>query len=145
MTRDEIVRVARSYVDTPFHHAGRTPGLALDCAGVLICVGRELGLWSADFDVPQYTPNPDGHTMIELCEKHLVRIPREVARPGDVICTISSRDPQHLGVLADYRHGGLSVVHASNATRPPRVVEQRLMFYARMRLASVFSFPGVIS
>ena len=43
-TRADAVRVARTYIDTPFQHMGRLPGVGLDCAGVLVCVARELSL-----------------------------------------------------------------------------------------------------
>lgn len=140
-TRDDIVRVARSYLGTPFHHMGRQPGLGLDCAGIPICVCRELGLVEPDFDVPPYTPTPDGHTLIEWCNGRLRRVVQ--MQPGDMIVTVVDRDPQHIGILGDYRHGGLSIIHAANNAAPPRVIETRLMFSRALRFVAAFALPGV--
>ncbi len=43
MKREDFVRVARSYIGTPFHHQGRLPGVGLDCAGVIVCALAECG------------------------------------------------------------------------------------------------------
>jgi cell wall-associated NlpC family hydrolase len=142
--RADIVRVARSYVGTQFHHAARLPGVGMDCAGVVICAGRALGIWPQDFDVPPYTEQPDG-TLLDLCDQHLVRISRAVMMPGDVIVLRIAEEPQHLGIVGDYRHGGLSIIHASNAKSvvPPRVIETRLMFARNQRFVAAYAFPGI--
>jgi cell wall-associated NlpC family hydrolase len=142
-TRADIVRVARSYVGTPFLHRGRKPGLSLDCAGVVICAMRETGLVAPDFDVPEYARRPDGTTLMSLCSANLTRIAQREMQPGDVIVLITDADPQHLGILADYRHGGLSMIHASNDVRYLRTLEMRLMFSRHQRFAAAFSIPGV--
>jgi len=49
--RDEIVRLSRAYIDTPFHHAARLPGVGLDCVGLLVCVARAVGIVDKSFDV----------------------------------------------------------------------------------------------
>jgi hypothetical protein len=145
--RSDIVRIARTYLGTPFHHRGRTPGVALDCAGLLVCDARELGLVSADFDVPSYTATPDG-TMIEWCDRYMgARATKKSMQPGDAICLITQREPgapeQHLGILADYRHGGLSIIHASNDRLHKGVIEHRLIFSPAFRFAAAWSFPGI--
>jgi cell wall-associated NlpC family hydrolase len=142
-TRSDIVRVARSYLGTPFHHMERQPGKALDCAGLIICVMRELALVAPDFDVPPYTPTPDGVSMLAQCDQYLTRTTREAMQPGDAIVLITDKYPQHLGILGDYAHGGLSLIHAANAAQPPRVVETRLMFTRVCRFVAAYSLPGV--
>lgn len=141
-TRADYVRVARSYIDTPWHHRGRTPGLALDCAGVLVCAARDLGTVAPDFDVPDYTRAPDG-TLLEWCERYMTRVSRERMQAGDAIVLITDREPQHLGLLGDYRHDGLSIIHSANNAAPPRVIETRLMFHKRARYVASFVMPGV--
>lgn len=94
--------IARSYVGTPFVHQGRTPGVALDCAGVVICIARQRGHVAADFDVSNYAQQPDKWSIIEACDEHLMRIRVDEARPGDVLVMAWDSYPQHLGIMGRY-------------------------------------------
>lgn len=146
-TRADIVRVARGYLGTPWHHRGRQPGLALDCAGPLICVCRELGLLAPDFDVPEYGMTPDG-TMHEWMDRYMgPRASKSDMQPGDAVSLVTQKErdspEQHLGILGDYRHGGLSIIHASNDRLHMRVIEHRLMFSRTLRFAGAWAFPGI--
>lgn len=129
---------------TPFHHMGRLPGVGLDCAGILICSARELGLVAPDFDVPSYLPTPDGRSMLKWCKQYMgVKVSKDSIQPGDAIVLITDKDPQHLGILGDNLNGGLSIIHACNASHPPRVIETRLMFSRILRFVAAYSFPGI--
>ena len=132
-TRADIVRVARTYIETPFAHMARLPGVGLDCAGVIVCVSRELGLVEPDFDEPPYMPTPDGRKMVELCNRYMTPVAEAAMQPGDAILLITDVDPQHLGILGDYLYGGFSIIHAANDARPPRVIETRLMYSRALR------------
>ncbi|MBE0615136.1 MAG: hypothetical protein IH604_15800 [Burkholderiales bacterium] len=137
------MRTARGFIGTPFHHMGRLPGVGLDCSGVLICLGRDLGLVAASFDVPAYTPGANGVAMLEWCSVHMTPVPRSQMAPGDAVLTITDAEPQHLGIVGDYRNGGLSIIHASNQANPPRVIETRLMFSRILRFAAAYRLPGI--
>ena len=137
-TGAEVVQAARGHMDTPWVHQGRTPGVALDCAGLVICVARQLGLVPADMDVNGYTRAPDG-SMLAWCEAHMTRIPD--LELGAVIVVVCDQQPQHMGIVADYRHGGWALAHATNAAG--RVVETRLMFARNLRLVAIYRMPGV--
>lgn len=141
--RTDIVQIARSLIGTPFHHRERQPGIGIDCAGVLICVARELGLVAPDFDVPAYTRTPDGRSMLLWCRRYMRELAQDAMQPGDAILLITDYHPQHLGILGDYRHGGLSIIHAANMATPPRVIETRLMFSRVMRFVAAFALPGI--
>ena len=142
-TRADVVRVARSYSGTPFHHMGRLPGVGLDCVGLLICCARELGLVALDFDIPAYTPSPDGGTMLAWTKEYMTPVSQAEMQPGNVILLITDTEPQHLAILGDYLHGGLSIIHAANAAKPPRVIETRLMFSRVQRFVAVYALPGM--
>lgn len=144
VTRADIVAKVRSYKDTPWHHMGRKPGVGMDCAGVLICAGRDLNLVSNDFDVSNYLSAPDGHSLLEWCEKYMGgRVFRNAMKPGDAIVLKSGDRPQHLAVLGDYVHGGLSIIHSSSDSFPKRVVETRLMFTSKLKFVAAYKFPGI--
>jgi len=140
VTSAQIVAEARTWLGTPWQHQQRMKGVAVDCAGLVIGVARALGLVETDFDVGGYMRQPDGSMLPLLCS-YMDPVPSSAMAPGDVIAFAIAADPQHVGILGDYRHGGLSVIHA--ASRPGLVVETRLMFHRRMRFAAAFRFRGV--
>lgn len=142
-SRSDIVRVARSMLETKWHHAERNPGVGLDCAGLIVCVMRELGLCAPDWDVEPYLQIPDGKSMIAQLDRYLIRIDKDDMAPGDVACIITDKHPQHLGIVGDYIHGGLSLIHAANSATPPRVIEHRLMLARNCRLVAAYRIPGV--
>lgn len=92
----------------------------------------------ADWDVADYPRLPDG-SLAEQCLQHMQ--PVSAIELGAVLVLAIERDPQHLGIVGDYRHGGWSLIHASSSAG--RVVETRLMFARSMRLLGVFRLPGV--
>jgi cell wall-associated NlpC family hydrolase len=143
-TRQDVIRVARSYIDTPYHHMGRWPGLGLDCAGVMICIGRELGMVPPDFDVPAYSPHPDGNSLMAWSEEFFGHaVTQEELQPGDVLIVKVGPRPQHIAIVGDYVHGGLSVIHSCINATPSRVIETRLMWSRLMQFVAAFAMPGV--
>jgi cell wall-associated NlpC family hydrolase len=144
VTRADVVRCAREYIGTPWVHQHRSRGVAIDCAGLVICVARDLGLVDADFDITGYGRTPDG-TLLGACDGALQRIEREVLQPGDVLALSFTGDPQHLAIVGDYAHGGLSIIHARNTGQPAssRVVENRLMWARNLRFVAAYALPGV--
>jgi len=139
-TRAQVVQAARAWIGTPFHHQARLCGVGVDCDGLVIGVSRELGLVAPDFDVPAYSRTPDGTSLMAHCCAHMTRIYTPM-RAGDVVVLDFASYPHHMGIVCDYRHGGLSMIHASS-TRG-RVEETRLMYHARMRFVAAFALPGV--
>jgi len=140
ITGADVVAAARAQLDVPWMHQARLPGVAVDCAGLVIVVARQLGLLPPEWDVNGYSRSPDG-TLLPLCDQHMTRI--YALELGAVIVLATQRDPQHLGIVADYRHGGWSIVHAHAMSQPPRVVETRLMFSAALHLRGIYRLPGV--
>lgn len=140
-TRAQIVDCARSWLGTPWQHQQRAKGLAVDCAGLIIGVARELGLVDAEFDVNGYGRRPSGE-LIDLCAHYLDPVAQADLQPGDVVVVSIYREPQHMGIAADYAHGGLSLIHA--ASKPvPQVIETRLMFRRSLRFEAGFAFAGL--
>lgn len=135
------VAIARSYLDTPFRHQGRLPGVGIDCVGVFICLAREMRWVAEDFDITGYRRVPDGHTLVHHLHDHFDEIPKEAMRPGDFLCVAFDKHPHHVGVVADYPHGGLGMIHASS--RSGKVVEHRLVFSNEMRFVAAFRKGGI--
>lgn len=139
--RAAVVQAARAWLGTPYHHQARLKSTGCDCIGLVIGVSRELGLVPACFDICGYSRMPDGKNLMAQAAEHMTHINWEDARPGDVVVVSFDAEPQHFGILGDYRHGGLSIIHAASNTG--RVIETRLMFSAAMQFVAAFELPGV--
>lgn len=111
------VELARECLGTPFAHQGRLPGVALDCAGVLVHVMQGLGL--SYIDQRGYPRRPYRGLLDQALadQPHLIAIPKTDAAAGDVLLFRIKAAPQHIGICA-----GETVIHAYSATG--RVVEQ---------------------
>lgn len=142
-TGADVVTAARGWMGTPFAHQHRAKAIYVDCAGLIIGVARELALVASDFDVTGYARQPDGVSLLALCDMFMTRIPFDQARAGDAAAFSFDALPSHLGILSSYRHGGFALIHASTSATPPRVVEHRLMQHARMRVVGAWRLPGV--
>jgi hypothetical protein len=151
--RADVVRMARSYIGTPFHHLGRVkgPNGGIDCGGHLICTGRELGVVAPDFDVPAYSRDPDGQ-LLPWCRRFMTERSFGELAPGMAVCIQYGDQPRHLGITGNYWHGEgvLSLIHAMHQAEVARprhemacVKEVRLMWHERMRFVAAFDFPGV--
>jgi cell wall-associated NlpC family hydrolase len=140
----KVVAEARGWRDTPYHHQARSRGLGVDCAGLVIGVARALGLVGAQFDVSGYARRPDGASLLAECDRFMLRVAADQLAPGHVAVLRFEHDPQHLGIVADYLHGGLSLVHAlGTVDGRGRVLEQRLAPDTLARLVQAYALPGV--
>ena len=143
-THAQVIAEARSWVGTPFEHQQRVKGLAVDCIGLIIGMGRELRMVEKTFDFNGYARVPDGHTLLDHCERYMTRITQAEMQPGDAVVISFDAAPQHFGVLVPYRHGGLAIVHA--ASRYGKVIETRLLFGTSplaMKFVAAYRLPGV--
>ena len=73
------------------------------------------------------------------------RIDKGAVAPGDVIVIRFDADPQHLSIVADYAHGGLSMIHALDRPGHERgkVLEHRLPPHYVRRIVAAYALPGV--
>lgn len=139
--RSDVLREARSWIGTPFKHQARVKGVGVDCVGLAIGVSRALGLVHPGFDVHGYSAIPDGTSFMQSIALNMTWIPTDQAQPGDAVVVAFSKDPQHIGILGDYRGGRLSIIHAAGSIG--RVVETRLLFSPVMKLVGMYKLPGI--
>lgn len=137
--RKQIVAEARDWMDTPFHHQARCKGTGVDCVGLVIGVCKQLKL--TDFDHYTYSRIPDGTMMKATCEANMTQIPFTDLVPGDVILFRFGSHPQHLAIVGDHPHGGLSIIHAYAPNK--KVVEMSLDHTWRDRIVACYRLPGV--
>lgn len=130
ITAADLVETARSMLGTPFHHQGRLPGVGLDCAGLLVCTLRALGL--AVEDVRGYPRQPDGR-LLDLVERQT--LPGAV-EPGAVLVIRFRGEPHHLAWCE-----GEGIIHAlstvGRVTRHPLDERWRRLIVAARRVRGV--------
>lgn len=141
VTRSEVVAAARSLLATPYHSHARLPGVGIDCVGVPIWVSKATGLKPADFDIGGYSMQPDG-SLLPQCDAQMERVPEAEMQPGDMVVCRWGIEPHHVGIVGDWRHGGLSIIHAENY-RHKKVIEHRLWFGGAMQFVRAYGFPGI--
>lgn len=133
----DIVKAARSWVGTPFHHQGRMKRSqnrrgGCDCLGLLVGIAAELELTTARppirpltaFDETDYGHVPDGKHLEAAFDALFSKITSDELAPGDVLLMRLDKAPQHVGIVSDYHAGGLGIIHALASAR--RVVEHAL-------------------
>jgi len=135
MRRAEIVREARAWLGTPFHHQGRVKGAGCDCVGLVVGVARSFGLTPED--AADYGRLPEARRLRAGLAANLGAVAASAAGAGDVLLLRIRHDPQHVAILT----GAETVVHAYSGIG--RVVETRLDERWRRRVIAAYRFPGV--
>lgn len=142
--RAAYIAEARTYLQVPFRHAGRTRR-GVDCVGLvavaLAAVGREVA------DRRDYGRDPVRDGLREVVREHFgdpvwcKGDPMDAIQPGDIALMRwhESAGVQlfcHVGILTDYPLGGLALLHALHANK--RVVEHRLADPWPRRIVEVY-------
>lgn len=136
VTRQQIVDAARSYLGVRYHHQGRSRA-GLDCAGLLVCVARDLGLDTSE-DITGYARTPDGVSLKTALDRALLPVSIFGYSPGDVLLMRFERDPQHIAIVTDK-----GIIHSYLSVR--RVVEHGIDDTWRGRILAAYELPGVVS
>jgi cell wall-associated NlpC family hydrolase len=115
-----IVEAARSYLDVPWRHLGRSR-MGVDCIGLVILAHRDAGILLDD--PAPYAREPSPARIIAgisaVGERRVV-----LPQPGDVVVfRVDGVNAGHVGIAAS-RDGAPTVIHAYAPRR--RVVEEPL-------------------
>lgn len=132
ITRERVVKEARTWIGTPWHHQGRIKGAGVDCVGLIVGTCRALGI--AVEDITDYQRYPDGKTLVAELNRQLVQVKRP--EPGDILLFALSRFPQHLAFYG----GDTQIIHAY---LNESVVETGLSPLWLRRVVAVYKIPGV--
>ncbi len=148
VTRKQVIDCARSYLGTPFQHQGRIKGKGIDCSGLALMVGEELGIVGRDGRplcrdlYIGYSRQPMNSIVYEACNRSLILKPIPAMRPGDVIATRNPALPCHVAIVSEI-NGVLYMIHAYDGG-PRKCFENILDKKWRSRIEGVFSYPGVV-
>lgn len=92
-----VVEAARRFLDTPYHHQGRTEH-GIDCAGLVVAAYAQLGVIL--IDLPAYGREPWRDGLRRCVEDNFQLVDRE-PEPGDILLLRVRREPQHLAIVTD--------------------------------------------
>lgn len=131
---DQIISAARACLGTPFRHQGRAPGVGLDCAGLGIAAAAGAGIEIQDFSGYPRLPFDGMLKKMFDEQRHLKRIARIDAAPGDVLLMRIATAPQHVAILS---YDGYMIHAYQNVGK---VVEQRIDDDWRNKIIAVYRF-----
>lgn len=136
-TRQQIVEAAREYISVRFKKGGRDKG-GMDCVGVLVCVGRDLGEDIEDLDHYTFDFKPD------LFRQHIRKqsLPgsKGALKPGQIVLLKDRFFPFHCGIIGKLNNK-LTIINANMKKRA--VVEQPMTDWLH-GLSETRDYKGVI-
>lgn len=136
----QVAAEALSWEGVPWRHKGRGR-TGIDCGGLLLAVGWELGIWPRSFDIQIYPRQPDGSIKAQLMDAGFTPVSDDLAGipvgAALLMAPGSPRFPYHLAIMAQ----GNLVVHAHAPRR--RVVVHSLRGKFATQVQTVYRYPGV--
>ncbi len=117
-TRNDIIRVARSYIGTPFRLYGRER-TGVDCVGLLYCLGKDLGIEVDNYTNYKATPEPAKLQL--MLDAYTYPTTINPPRNGQILKLRQLVFPMHVGVLV-VEGQRLSVINAN--VKAKRVIEE---------------------
>lgn len=117
-TAADVIDEARSWLNVRWRHQGRSRA-GIDCAGLVVLVGRALGL--ADHDDLSYARNAQGQDFLAPFRRAMDAVLTPDAMPGDVIVFADILYPCHCGILST-RHDVRHLIHSHASRR--KVIEE---------------------
>jgi NlpC/P60 family putative phage cell wall peptidase len=136
----DIVRLARTWLGTPYHHQASVKGAGADCIGLVRGIWREV-YGGEPQALPAYTRDwaeaAGQETLLDAARRHLVEIAPAQAEPGAVLVFRwrGAAIAKHAAILAT----PTTMIHAIEGAP---VCEVALSPWWRRHLAGAFAFPG---
>jgi NlpC/P60 family putative phage cell wall peptidase len=143
LRRDAIVRAARSWIGTPYHHQASCKGVGADCLGLVRGVWRDC--FGSDVETPatysrDWAEASGIETMLIGARRYLVEINPSQCAAGDVLIF-----RLRAGYVA--KHAALVATRGTmiHAMEGGPVSEVALSPWWRRRIAAAFQFPHLRS
>lgn len=139
----DVTAAARSMIGTPFHHLGRSPGIGLDCVGLLVSTAKLLGDTAHDKAV--YARFSTDNTLMHELAQCLLQVPTEAALcEGMILVFRVDRRQMHAGIVGLHPvMNELTMIHAYNKSGVNRVCEHILTDTWRKMVIGRFWYPKV--
>lgn len=131
-----VVDSARLWLGTPYRHQARVRMIAVDCIGLVIGVGRDLGIFAEGFDYTDYSRLPHGGVLQREVERHCIPIPLSDKSPGCILLMKWKGEPQHAAIYT-----GPTIIHSASTFK--KVVEHTYSGKWMERTVAAYQLPGV--
>lgn len=101
--REEVVRIAHTWLNTPYHPEARVKGHGCDCATLLAEVYAEAGVIPS-FAIEHYPPDWHHHRSEELYLNQVLKFAKEVETPlpGDIALWRFGRTYSHGAIVLQW-------------------------------------------
>ena len=140
MSGAEVVRIARSWLGTPYRHQASLKGIGCDCLGLV------RGVFAEAYGYPAESPPPYSRdwaeasgreTMLEAASRHLICVDIEDIETGDVLIFRMRQ-----GAIA--KHAAIMSAPAKmiHAIEGAPVSEVYISPWWQRRIAAAFRFPA---
>jgi NlpC/P60 family putative phage cell wall peptidase len=130
MDRSSLVTFARSYIGTPYFHAGKSRH-GCDCVGLLLAVAEEAGVLT--YTPPGYSAGwVDPDRLLSEIERFADSVEFGPVQDGDIGVFTIAGNPQHAAILT----GSGTMIHAYQTVG--KVVEHALAGAWERRLVGVW-------
>ncbi len=138
--RERVLRIAGSWIGTPYRHQGSAKGIGCDCLGLIRGIWREL--YGIEPELPRpYAPDwaersGEDRLMAAAIRHFGSPLAADHAAPGDLVLFRWRPDcaAKHAGILCGANH----FIHAYEQAA---VVRSALVPSWRRRIAGIFRFP----
>lgn len=107
--RQEVIKIAHTWLGTPYHHRAKVKGAGVDCLTLLVAVYEEAGLIDP-VNIPYYPLDWNLHQAKETYLDGLLKYSHEVKDPlpGDVIIWKFGKCFAHAAIVIEWP----KVIHA---------------------------------
>ena len=101
--------------------------------------GNEIPIYK--FDETNYSREPNGQRLKYYFDQFLEPLPENTELvPGQILLMKFAKYPQHCGIVGNYEHDGLSLIHAYQPVG--KVCEHQLSDKWKKRIVGVYQFYG---
>src|SRR5512134_1433396 len=132
-----VIAEAKQWLGVPWRHQGRTRA-GLDCAGLVVVVGRALELVTYDF--VGYPRRASGFAFVEHFQMNMDAVRITDAAPGDVLLFADHAYPCHCGIITRWGSDP-HFIHAHVTRR--KVVEEPYIGEWPAKVKFAFRFRGI--
>ena len=135
--RQSIVDEALKWKDVPWKHQGRTRS-GIDCAGLVVLVGKALNL--IDYDYLTYTRHTNQDKFLQHFRMVLKEKPLSQREPGDVLLFRDGVQSCHSAIYAPIFNSP-GIIHAYAGRR--KVVHDPLTPEVVAKMTYCFEYPNI--